>query len=127
LSGLRGGSRTPAYFAPGVKLLYDENLAPSLVEALADIFPESLHIREVGLKSAPDPVVWAYAATAGCMIVSKDADFRQRSFLYGHPPKVIWIRLGNCSTQEIARLLRDRLAEIERFSGADEDAFLGLG
>jgi predicted nuclease of predicted toxin-antitoxin system len=73
-----------------VKLLYDENLAPSLVEALADIFPESLHIREVGLKSAPDPVVWAYAATAGYAIVSKDSDFRQRSFLYGHPPKVIW-------------------------------------
>ena len=95
-----------------MKLLYDENLAPSLVEALADIFPESLHIREVGLKSAPDPVVWAYAATAGCMIVSKDADFRQRSFLYGHPPKVIWIRLGNCSTREIARLLRDRLRKL---------------
>ena len=55
-----------------MKLLFDENLAPSLVEALADIFPESLHIREVG---------------QGCMIVSKDADFRQRSFLYGHPPR----------------------------------------
>ena len=72
-----------------MKLLYDENLAPSLVEDLADIFPESLHVREVGLKAAPDPAVCAYAATAGYMIVSKDADFRQRSFLYGHPPKVI--------------------------------------
>lgn len=61
------------------------------------------------------------------MIVSKDADFRQRSFLYGHPPKVIWIRLGNCSTREIANLLRERLAEIDRFGKADHDAFLGLG
>ena len=68
-----------------MKLLYDENLAPSLVEELADIFPESLHVREVGLKAVPDPVVWAYAATAGYMIVSKDADFRQRSFLYAIP------------------------------------------
>lgn len=126
MSSLRGGSGTPAYFAPGVKLLYDENLAPGLVEELADIFPGSLHIREVGLKAAPDPVVWAYAARAGYVIVSKDADFRQRSFLYGHPPKVIWIRLGNCSTREIAKLLRDRLVEIERFGKADRDAFLGL-
>jgi len=86
-----------------------------------------LHIREVGLKSAPDPVVWAYAASAGYTIVSKGADFRQRSFLYGHPPKVIWIRLGNCSTRDIAKLLRDHLAEIERFSQSDHDAFLGLG
>ena len=110
-----------------MKLLYDENLAPSLVGELADIFPESLHIREVGLKAAPDPVVWAYAAKAGYIIVSKDADFRQRSFLYGHPPKVIWIRLGNCSTREIANLLRDRIEEINRFSKADHEAFLGLG
>jgi predicted nuclease of predicted toxin-antitoxin system len=85
LSGLRSGPRTPAYFASGVKLLYDENLAPSLVEELADIFPESLHIREVGLKSAPDPVVWAYAARAGYMIVSEDADFRQPVFCTATP------------------------------------------
>ena len=29
------------------------------------------------------------------------ADFRQMSFLFGAPPKVVWIRLGNCSTEEI--------------------------
>jgi predicted nuclease of predicted toxin-antitoxin system len=45
------------------------------------MIPEFLHIREVGLKAAPEPVVWVYAAKAGYVIVSKDADFRQRSFL----------------------------------------------
>ncbi len=60
------------------------------------------------------------------MIVSKDADFRQRSFLYGAPPKVIWIRTGNCSTKQIAALLRERREEIERFCTSPEEAFLSL-
>ena len=110
-----------------MKLLFDENLAPVLVESLSDIYPQSAHVRDLGLKSSPDPVVWAHAARQGYTIVSKDADFRQRSFLYGHPPKVIWIRAGNCSTRRIAALLRDRKAEIEAFSVAAEASFLSLG
>jgi predicted nuclease of predicted toxin-antitoxin system len=110
-----------------VKLLFDENLAPALVEALADIFRESTHVRQVGLKSSSDGKVWDYAAEMGYTIVTKDADFRQRSFLFGPPPKVIWIGLGNCSTKQIAELLRERSSEIEAFGLAEEQAFLRLG
>jgi predicted nuclease of predicted toxin-antitoxin system len=62
----------------------------------------------------------------GYTIVSKDADFRQRSFLYGPPPKVIWIGLGNCSTSQIAGLLRKHLDEIEAFLLEEKQAFLRL-
>jgi predicted nuclease of predicted toxin-antitoxin system len=58
--------------------------------------------------------------------VRKDADFRQRSFLLGPPPKVIRIGLGNCSTQEIAELLRRASREIEAFALPEEPAFLVL-
>jgi len=109
-----------------MKLLFDENLAPALVEALADVYPESVHVRDIGLKSASDLLVWEYALDRGYTIVSKDGDFRQRSFLWGHPPKVIWIRLGNCSTRQIARLLRERSSKIEAFYMADEQSFLSL-
>ena len=110
-----------------MKLLFDENLAPALVDALADIFRESTHVRQVGLKSSTDRKVWDYAADVGYTIVTKDADFRQRSFLFGSPPKVIWIGLGNCSTKQIAELLRERSSEIEAFGLAEEQAFLRLG
>lgn len=109
-----------------MKLLFDENLAPSLVEALADIYPQSVHVRELGLKCTPDLILWEYAARMGYTMVSKDADFRQRSFLYGPPPKVIWIRLGNCSTKQIAELFRKRRSQIDEFGAAEEQAFLGL-
>lgn len=84
-------------------------------------------MRDVGLKSSADRKVWDYAAEKGYTIVTKDADFRrQRSFLLGPPPKIIWIGLGNCSTQEIAELLRGASREIEAFALAEEPAFLVL-
>ena len=110
-----------------MKLLFDENLAAVLVEMSSEIYPQSAHVRDFGLQSAPDRAVWEYAAKSHYTIVTKDADFRQHSFLYGHPPKVIWIRLGNCSTQRIAELLRACRHEIELFHAADEKAFLSLG
>jgi predicted nuclease of predicted toxin-antitoxin system len=106
-----------------VKLLFDENLALSLVAMFADVYPHSAHVREIELKSSPDPAVWNYAAKMGYTIVSTDADFRQRSFLYGPPRKVIWIRLGNCSTTQVADLLRQHRNEIEAFGLTEEQAF----
>ena len=77
-----------------MKLLFDENLSPGLTGALSDCFAESQHVRGVGLKSATDAQVWEYAARNQLAIVTKDSDFRQRSFVQGHPPKVIWIAFG---------------------------------
>ena len=109
-----------------MKLLFDENLAPALVDSLADIYQDSVHVRDVGLKSSSDRKLWDYAAQMGCTIVTKDADFRQRSFLLGPPPKVIWIGLGNCSTKQIAEILRKQWSQIEAFGLAEEQAFLNL-
>jgi predicted nuclease of predicted toxin-antitoxin system len=91
-----------------VRLLLDQNLSPRLVAALTDLYPGATHVREVDLQAADDDVIWAYALDHGLVIVSKDADFHQRSFTLGHPPKVVWIRLGNCSTDAILTLLREK-------------------
>ena len=109
-----------------MKLLFDENLSHKLVRLLADLFPDSVHIREVGLKAADDPVVWEYAKDNELMIVSKDSDMHQRSFVLGYPPKVVWVRLGNCSTSDVERLLRRHFAAIEAFYKDDYASFLSL-
>ncbi len=70
--------------------------------------------------------MWNYAAERGYTIVSKDADFHQRSLLLGAPPKVVWIRLGNCSVMDTANLLGERFITIERFHAREEAAFLAL-
>ena len=74
-----------------MKLLFDENLSPQLVRLLNDLFPHSIHVRDVGLKAADDPLVWKYAQDNGLIICSKDSDMHQRSFVFGYPPKVVWV------------------------------------
>jgi predicted nuclease of predicted toxin-antitoxin system len=109
-----------------MKLLFDQNLSHRLVGQLAAEFPGSAHVRDVSLAAAPDPDVWAYAAASGFLIVSKDTDFQQRALLYGYPPKVVWVRLGNCSTAAVVALLRSRLADITAFDADPTAAFLAL-
>jgi predicted nuclease of predicted toxin-antitoxin system len=109
-----------------VKLLFDENLSPKLVVRLADLFPNSVHVREVGLEAANDPAVWDYARENHLVIVSKDADMHQRSFLFGAPPKVVWVRLGNCSTTDVENLLRQHVNAINVFYSDEFASFLSL-
>jgi predicted nuclease of predicted toxin-antitoxin system len=109
-----------------MKLLFDENLSPKLVKLLGDLYPSSVHVREVGLKESDDLTVWKYAQDNSLMICSKDSDMHQRSFLLGFPPKVVWVKLGNCSTAEIEKLLRKRFAEIEAFAADEYASFLIL-
>jgi predicted nuclease of predicted toxin-antitoxin system len=109
-----------------MKLLFDENLSHRLVGLLASEFPGSEHVRQVGLARAADLVVWAYAAQHGLAIVSKDTDFQQRALLMGHPPKVVWVRLGNCPTAAVEALLRARHADLLAFEADPAAAFLAL-
>lgn len=109
-----------------MSLLFDENLSPKLVQRLHDIFPWSFHVRDLGLASAGDPLVWTEAAARGLTIVSKDEDFHHLSFLRGAPPKVIGIRLGNCTTQMIEQLLRSRHSSILAFLSDPVSSFMAL-
>lgn len=110
-----------------MRLLLDQNLSPRLVRALADVLPECVHVRDVGLSRADDGAVWDYAKANGYVIVSKDSDFHQLSFVHGLPPKVVWLRLGNCPTTAIETLLRRRVDEIATFVADPTEAFLVLG
>ena len=85
-----------------MKLLFDENLSPRLVELLAADFPGCTHIEFLGMRGATDSAVWDHARENGYTIVSKDNDFRQRAFLHGPPPKVVWLSVGNTGTRQIA-------------------------
>ena len=109
-----------------LRLLFDQNLAPQLARRLIDLFPGSVHVRDVGLARAGDDVVWTHAASGGFIIVTKDDDFRQRSFVHGPPPKVIWVRLGNCRTADVESLLRTRHGDIEAFVADEQAALLVL-
>jgi predicted nuclease of predicted toxin-antitoxin system len=109
-----------------MKLLFDQNLSPRLAVLLADIYPDSAHVIPLGLDEAEDLEIWSYAKDHDFVIVSKDSDFQTRSQLFGAPPKVVWIRLGNCSRNAVEKLLRDYSAMIHTFALDPTQAILLL-
>ncbi len=109
-----------------MKLLFDANVSHKLVRALASEYPASAHVRNVGLRGAEDYEIWDHARTHGFAIVSKDTDFRERSYIEGAPPKIIWLDVGNAGTVAIVTLLRSELERIERFGSVEETSVLIL-
>ena len=109
-----------------MKLLFDENLSPRLVGTLASVYQESQHVDNIGLHGESDLAIWRYAKENDFVIVSKDDDFRQLSFLHGAPPKVIWLAVGNAGTQTIATLLATHSMAIDAFRSNSEESLLIL-
>ncbi len=109
-----------------MKLLFDENCPPKLPGLLAAPFPGSAHVRDCGLLGQPDEDVWEYARANGFTIVSKDSDFQQRSLLYGHPPKLVWLRIGNCTRQQLLQLITAHEQDILAFDSDPFEAVLVL-
>ncbi len=106
-----------------MKLLFDQNLSPELVQRLAEVFPDSAHVSTLGLDRSDDALVWLYARENDFTIVTQDADYGEMSAIGGFPPRVVWIRRGNSSTQEIEAILRARRDAIESLQG---DSVAGL-
>ena len=110
-----------------MKLLFDENLASRIVQMVSDLYPGSAHVESLGLSGAPDRAVWDRASADGFLLVTKDEDFHRLSVVLGPPPKVVWIRLGNCTTATVAELLRREYGRIDKFNDDTQAAFLALG
>lgn len=109
-----------------MKLLFDQNLSRRLVTILASEFPDSAHVGALGLDTATDREIWDYAGEHDYVIASKDSDFRQLAFLLGPPPKALWLRVGNASTNAITDLLRTHAADIRAFAESEAEALLVL-
>lgn len=109
-----------------MRLLLDENLSDRIIPRIVDLYPDSLHVKALDLVSTDDGIIWEYAKINEFTIVSKDADFHQRSILYGHPPKFIYLRIGNSPTSKITQILRDSVGTIAQFEEGKEESILIL-
>ena len=109
-----------------MKLLLDENLSDRLVPQILDLYPGSSHVKTHRLIHTDDELIWSFAREQGCAIVSKDADFHQRSLVRGHPPKLVFLRVGNCPTRRITQLLRDHYVLLSAFDSDPGTSILVL-
>ena len=103
-----------------MRLLSDQNLSHRLVPALEDIFPGSSHVRLLGMAEADDLSIWNFAKTNNLVIVTQDSDYSDWNKLRGAPPKIVWLRCGNASVDQIQQKLRsaaDRILRMESNTG----------
>jgi predicted nuclease of predicted toxin-antitoxin system len=109
-----------------VKLLLDENLSDRILHRIIDLYPDSEHVKTLTLTNTDDVVIWEYAKANEFVIVSKDSDFHQRSLLYGHPPKFVYLRIGNSPTSKVVQILRDNFDLIIQFGDSERESILVL-
>lgn len=98
-----------------MKLLFDENISYRVVKKLVGRFPESQPANRLNLVAKEDLLLWRYARENGFAIVTFDDDYEDLSQLLGWPPKVILLRTGNLSNQQIVDLILTYAEEIEQF------------
>ena len=109
-----------------MKLLLDQNLSPHLVNRLAGVYPGIGHVSLIGLDRASDIAVWEYARANDYLIVTKDSDFNDLSVMRGAPPKVLWLWLGNCTTNTVEQVLRRANTQITTFAADNTASILEL-
>jgi predicted nuclease of predicted toxin-antitoxin system len=98
-----------------VKLLFDQNISFRVATKLKPTFPGSAQVRELSLEDKRDREIWDFAKREDYTIVTFDADFYDLVTLYGHPPKVIWLRIGNTKSDHLISMLQNHAEVIKAF------------
>jgi predicted nuclease of predicted toxin-antitoxin system len=99
-----------------MRILLDENLSFKLKSKLRLIFPNLIHVSDVRLLGVEDSSIFDYAQKNNFdAIITNDEDYYWLSLLKGSPPKIIWLRTGNMTTDNLTKLLTEKHQEINNF------------
>jgi len=98
-----------------MKLLFDQNISFRVIKGIIDLFPLAKQVREVGLENYSDRSIWEYAKKEDYTIVTFDSDFFDLNIILGSPPKIIWLRIGNATTEDIIQLFTQNFELIKEF------------
>lgn len=109
-----------------MNLLFDQNISFRILKWIDDIFPGSISVHDLEFDNPHDLEIWNFAKLNNYAIVTSDADFIDISNLRGYPPKIIWLRLGNTSTKNMADRIRAEQKNIVNFLSNNESAFLEI-
>jgi predicted nuclease of predicted toxin-antitoxin system len=109
-----------------IKLLLDQNLSFKIKSRVNDFFNGIQHTSDFKLIESSDFEIWNHAKNNNFCIVTFDSDFIDISVLNGFPPKIIWLRFGNSSTQGISQILINNHLIINEFLLSSENAYLEI-
>ena len=109
-----------------MKVLFDQNISHRLINRIKDIFPEAHQVRDLGIEGYSDQEIWKFAKKNGYTIITFDGDFYDFSLVWGHPPKIVWLRSWNQTTNNVESILRQQCGNISDFIFDNELACLEI-
>ncbi|MEM8639027.1 MAG: DUF5615 family PIN-like protein [Cyanobacteria bacterium P01_G01_bin.54] len=84
----------------------DAHLSPTIATWMTDNFAVSaIALRDLGLRDAEDPEIFAAAKSQDVIFMTKDSDFIDLVDRLGAPPKIIWLTCGNTSNARLREIL----------------------
>jgi predicted nuclease of predicted toxin-antitoxin system len=99
-----------------MKILIDQNISFRIVARIQQAFPNIAHVKSLNLIDENDYKIFKFARQNGFdAILTLDEDFYNILLEYNPPPKVIWLRIGNCSTAHLAQIILNNQTDIQTF------------
>ena len=107
-------------------LLFDQNISSRIVRLIESEFPGARHVVREGLQDAADLAIFNFAGENKLAVVTFDSDFVDLSMVRGHPPKIIWLRIRNQATENLAAAIRANYSSIIYFLNSEEAGVLEI-
>ncbi len=107
-----------------MKILLDANISYRVVNKIKDVFPKASHLKFHTLEECDDIKIWEFAKENNYTIITNDSDFNDFLMVWGMPPKIIWLRMGNLSTKNIIKLLISKKQNILDFINNEKTGIL---
>ena len=105
-----------------MRFIVDAQLPPALARFLASLGEDAIHVLDAGLMEANDGEIWSFALQNDWVIITKDEDFQIRASVSKQYPRIVWVRVGNCSKQKLLDVFSKHWAAIKQ--ELDTGAFL---
>ena len=95
-----------------MKFLVDVQLPGTLARWLRDRNHDTVHVLERNLGQADDHTLWKIAKEESRIMVSKDEDFFILATRPSDTGRLLWLRVGNCRTNQLLTLINKRWNKI---------------
>jgi predicted nuclease of predicted toxin-antitoxin system len=89
-----------------MKVLIDQNISYRIVPQIESLFDFLTHVKFLGWIDWNDHDIFMTARDQKYdAVITLDEDFNKLLLQHGTPPKIIWIKTGNCSTSKLVEVI----------------------
>jgi len=104
-----------------MKIWVNAQRPPAIANWIVENFDvEAVAVRELNLRDATDPEIFAAAKNESAIVMTKDSDFVELVHARGAPPQVIWLTCGNTTNARLREILAQALPQAIKLLEAGE-------